>query len=85
MNGRTFQRPRQLEHHQLGSSPELWFAGAPQTLTADYLLEGATAATGHAARTLSPRDFTHRIPSIFCRRTIPAVTWPRATISRSVR
>jgi uncharacterized protein (TIGR03790 family) len=46
-NARTFQRPP--ENWTIGTwgQKERWFAGAPQTLTADYLLEGATAATGH--------------------------------------
>jgi uncharacterized protein (TIGR03790 family) len=46
-NGRTFQKPP--DNWTIGdwSQKQLWFAGAPQTLTADYLLEGATAATGH--------------------------------------
>lgn len=46
-NGRTFQRPPDNWNISDWKSPKLWFAGAPQTLTADYLLEGATAATGH--------------------------------------
>jgi uncharacterized protein (TIGR03790 family) len=46
-NGRTFQRPPDKWNISDWKSPKLWFAGAPQTLTADYLLEGATAATGH--------------------------------------
>jgi len=46
-NGRTFQRPPDSWNISDWGSKQLWFAGAPQTLTADYLLEGATAATGH--------------------------------------
>ena len=46
-NGRTFQKPPDSWNISDWSHKELWFAGAPQTLTADYLLEGATAATGH--------------------------------------
>ncbi len=46
-NGRTFQRPPDSWNISDWSKKDLWFAGAPQTLTADYLLEGATAATGH--------------------------------------
>ena len=46
-NGRTFQRPPDNWNISDWGSKQLWFAGAPQTLTADYLLEGATAATGH--------------------------------------
>lgn len=46
-NGRTFQKPPDNWNISDWGSKQLWFAGAPQTLTADYLLEGATAATGH--------------------------------------
>lgn len=46
-NGRTFKKPP--DNWTIGpwSKKEFWFEGAPQTLSADYLLEGATAATGH--------------------------------------
>jgi len=46
-NGRTFQRPPDSWNISDWKLPKLWFAGSPQSLTADYLLEGATAATGH--------------------------------------
>jgi uncharacterized protein (TIGR03790 family) len=46
-NGRTFQRPPENWKISDWKSSKLWFAGSPQTLTADYLLEGATVATGH--------------------------------------
>jgi uncharacterized protein (TIGR03790 family) len=46
-NARTFQKPPDTWTISDWTKKELWFAGAPQTLTADYLLEGATAATGH--------------------------------------
>jgi uncharacterized protein (TIGR03790 family) len=46
-DGRTFQRPPDNWNISDWKSQKLWFAGSPQTLTADYLLEGATAATGH--------------------------------------
>lgn len=46
-NARTFQRPPDKWNISDWKSPQLWFVGSPQTLTADYLLEGATAATGH--------------------------------------
>jgi uncharacterized protein (TIGR03790 family) len=46
-NARTFQKPPDKWTISDWSKKDLWFAGAPQTLTADYLLEGATAATGH--------------------------------------
>jgi len=46
-NARSFQRPPENWNISDSKSPKLWFVGSPQTLTADYLLEGATAATGH--------------------------------------
>ncbi|HEY2844729.1 MAG TPA: TIGR03790 family protein [Bryobacteraceae bacterium] len=46
-DGRTFQRPPDKWNISDWGSRNLWFVGSPQTLTADFLLEGATAATGH--------------------------------------
>jgi uncharacterized protein (TIGR03790 family) len=46
-NARTFKKPPDSWNISDWTKKELWFAGAPQSLTADYLLEGATAATGH--------------------------------------
>ena len=45
-NGRTFEKPP--EKWQLGtwSAQASWYAGSPQTLTADYIHEGATGASG---------------------------------------
>jgi uncharacterized protein (TIGR03790 family) len=45
-NGRTFARPR--DSWQIGTwgDKSTWFGGAPQTLTADYIHEGATGASG---------------------------------------
>jgi uncharacterized protein (TIGR03790 family) len=50
-NGRTFERPPanwNISDWSTASQPK-WFAGSPQSLTADYLMEGASAATGHVA------------------------------------
>jgi uncharacterized protein (TIGR03790 family) len=46
-NARTFKKPPDSWSISDWSQKQLWFAGSPQSLTADYLLEGATAATGH--------------------------------------
>jgi uncharacterized protein (TIGR03790 family) len=46
-DGRTFQRPPDSWNISDWKSPKLWFANSPQSLTADFLSEGATAATGH--------------------------------------
>lgn len=48
-NARTFVRPPAswtLSDWNILSRPK-WFAGSPQSLTADYLEEGASAVTGH--------------------------------------
>ena len=46
-NARTFTRPP--DGWNLGSwkDSKTWFAGSPQTLTADYIHEGVTGASGH--------------------------------------
>ena len=57
-NGRTFARPPDNWALSDWGSPQLWFAGAPQTLTADYIHEGATGASGHVYEpylTMTPR------------------------------
>ena len=48
-NGRTFAQPPQswnISDWKQESQP-LWFAGSPQTMTGDFLMEGATGASGH--------------------------------------
>jgi uncharacterized protein (TIGR03790 family) len=47
-NARTFARPP--ENWTIGNdwkSPQALFAGSPQSMTADYVLEGVTGASGH--------------------------------------
>ncbi|HEX5430948.1 MAG TPA: TIGR03790 family protein, partial [Bryobacteraceae bacterium] len=46
-DGRTFQRPPKDWNISDWASPKLWFFGSPQTLSADFILEGATGASGH--------------------------------------
>lgn len=46
-NARTFAKPPAGWNISDWNSPKLWFAGAPQTMTADFILEGATGASGH--------------------------------------
>jgi len=46
-NGRTFQKPPESWTLGSWSQPTSWFQGSPQSLTADYLHEGATGASGH--------------------------------------
>ena len=57
-NGRTFTRPPEGWNLSDWNSPQLWFFGSPQSLTADYLLEGVTGASGHVYEpylTMTPR------------------------------
>jgi uncharacterized protein (TIGR03790 family) len=47
-NGRTFKKPPDTWNSSMDwSKPDGFFAGSPQSMTADYLLEGATGASGH--------------------------------------
>lgn len=46
-NARTFARPPDNWNLSDWNSPKLWFAGSPQSMTADYILEGASGASGH--------------------------------------
>ncbi len=45
-NGRTFQRPPDSWNISTWKDTAHFFAGAPQTLTADYIHEGATGCSG---------------------------------------
>ena len=46
-NGRTFDKPPAAWFYGVWGDRQTYFAGSPQSLAADYLEEGATAATGH--------------------------------------
>lgn len=46
-NARTFQKPPDTWTIGNWSDPTKYFQGAPQTLSADYVMEGASAAGGH--------------------------------------
>jgi uncharacterized protein (TIGR03790 family) len=46
-NGRTFRRPPDSWNISTWKNQALYFAGAPQTLTADYIHEGVTGCSGH--------------------------------------
>ena len=47
--GRTFQRPPDSWTISTWKDKANYFAGAPQSLTADYIHEGATGCSGHVA------------------------------------
>ncbi len=91
-NARTFARPPKtwnISTWDAISRPK-WFAGSPQTMTADYLEEGASAATGHVYEpylNLTPRpDFL--LPAYFKGRnlaesyylSVPALSWQNIVI-----
>jgi uncharacterized protein (TIGR03790 family) len=46
-NARTFKRPPDNWRLSDWNSRDRWFYGSPQSLTADYVLEGVTGASGH--------------------------------------
>jgi uncharacterized protein (TIGR03790 family) len=46
-DGRTFERPPPGWNITTWQDPAHWFVGSPQTLTADYIHEGATGCSGH--------------------------------------
>jgi uncharacterized protein (TIGR03790 family) len=46
-DARTFRRPPENWNLSDWNSPARWFAGSPQALTADYIAEGVSGASGH--------------------------------------
>jgi uncharacterized protein (TIGR03790 family) len=48
-NARTFHRPPDSWNISDWEHKELWWEGSPQSLSSDYILEGATGASGHVA------------------------------------
>jgi uncharacterized protein (TIGR03790 family) len=89
-NARTFHRPPDNWNISDWAHPKLFWADAPQTLTADYILEGASGASGHVAEPFlayTPRpDFL--LPAYFSGRNlaesyylaIPALSWQNIVI-----
>ena len=89
-NGRTFARPPKGWNISDWESRSKWFAGSPQTMTADYLEEGASAATGHVDEpylAMTPRP-DYLLPAYFSGRnlaesyylSIPALSWQNIVI-----
>jgi uncharacterized protein (TIGR03790 family) len=90
-NARTFKRPP--DSWNIGAwkdDPRTFFGGAPQTLTADYIHEGATGASGHVAEPFlgaCPRP-NLLLPAYASGRTlaesyylaIPALSWQNVVI-----
>jgi uncharacterized protein (TIGR03790 family) len=84
-NGRTFARPPDTWTIGNWGDQKTWFAGSPQTMTADYVHSGATGASGHVSEPFlqfTPRpDFL--FPAYYRGRNlaesyylaIPALSW----------
>jgi uncharacterized protein (TIGR03790 family) len=85
-DGRTFQRPPDGWHPSADwKNTNMWFLGSPQSLSADFILEGATGASGHVYEPYLA--FTPRpdilLPAYFSGRNlaesfylaIPALSW----------
>jgi len=89
-DGRTFHQPPETWEIGPWSDKKTWFEGAPQTLTADYIREGASGASGQVFEpflTGCPRpDFI--LPAYYSGRNlaesfymgIPALSWMNLVI-----
>lgn len=89
-DGRTFREPPANWEIGTWGDKQSWYAGAPQTLTADYIREGATGASGQVFEpylTFCPRpDFV--LPAYYSGRTlaesfymgIPGLSWMNVVI-----
>jgi uncharacterized protein (TIGR03790 family) len=89
-DGRTFQQPPATWELGTWSDDKTWFAGAPQSLAADYIHEGATGASGQVFEPylqLCPRpEFV--LPAYYSGRTlaesfymgIPGLSWMNIVI-----
>jgi uncharacterized protein (TIGR03790 family) len=84
-NGRTFRRPPEDWTFGTWQDRSGWFAGSPQSLTADLIEEGATGASGHVYEpylTATPRP-EYLFPAYLAGRTlaesyymaIPSLSW----------
>ena len=92
-NGRTFVRPP--DNWELGATWKAidmpkWYAGAPQSLTGDYIQEGASGASGHVYEPylhLCPRPDI-LLPAYYSGRTlaesyymaIPGLSWQNIVV-----
>jgi uncharacterized protein (TIGR03790 family) len=89
-NGRTFRRPPDDWNIGSWADTSSYFAGSPQSLTADYIHEGATGASGHVAEPFlqfSPRP-DYILPAYLAGRNlaesfylgIPALSWQNIVV-----
>lgn len=89
-NGRTFARPPDNWTIGTWKDKATWFAGAPQTLTADLIHEGVTGASGHVYEPylqftphpdiLLPAYYRGRNLAESFYLAIPAVSWQNIVI-----
>jgi uncharacterized protein (TIGR03790 family) len=89
-NGRTFARPPDSWTLGNWNDQGTWFAGSPQTLTADYIHDGATGASGHVLEpylNLNPRPDV-LLPAYYGGRnlaesyylSLPALSWTNIVV-----
>jgi len=89
-NGRTFQRPPPGWNITTWDNRKGWFAGAPQTLTADYINEGASGCSGHVdepflemtarPETLFPAYFSGRNLAESYYLSMPVLSWQNIVV-----
>ena len=89
-DARTFTKPPDSWRIGSQTDPRTWFAGSPQSMTADYILDGASGASGQVDEpflTFCPRpDFV--LPAYFYGRTlaesfysgIPGLSWMNVVV-----
>jgi uncharacterized protein (TIGR03790 family) len=89
-NARTFKRPPDKWNIGTWDNHATFFSGSPQTMTADYIHEGVTGASGHVAEPylhLNPRPDI-LLPAYFAGRnlaesyylSIPGLSWQNVFI-----
>jgi uncharacterized protein (TIGR03790 family) len=89
-DGRTFQRPPDTWKIGTWKDRSSWFSESPQTLSADYIHEGATGASGHVDEPFlggCPRP-EYVLPAYYSGRTlaesyylgIPGISWMNIVI-----
>jgi uncharacterized protein (TIGR03790 family) len=89
-NARTFRMPPTSWTFGTWSDQRGWFAGSPQSMTADYIHQGASGASGHVNEpwlTFTPRP-DYLLPAYYRGRnlaesywmSIPAVSWQNIVV-----
>ena len=89
-DGRTFRRPPDSWNITTWKDPAHWFAGSPQSLTADYIHEGAAGCSGHVSEPYlaqTPRP-EYVLPAYYSGRNlaesfyvaIPSLSWQNIVV-----